>query len=267
VVYLRRIAAPLAVVAAIVGGLAGQVVASAGSYTIGDGDTLSVIAANNDTSVDTLVALNGIADPDLIFPGDVLILPDSNASASDIVSTDDESADERSTGDPSAQSSDEVTDDDGTDQDAPSEWVDPPFVDQETIVSLLVQAADMYGWDPSLILAQAWQESRWRQDGVSNAGAIGVMQVLPDTAAGVGDWYLGREVDPWNNVWDNIESGVAYLTVLYDETGSVEDALAAYYQGLGSLERDGMYDDTREYIDLIFGFQRMIQDGDFRALQ
>jgi soluble lytic murein transglycosylase-like protein len=252
----RRSLLALALPLALFGALAAPLAASATeeTYTVSEGDTLSEIAVTHGTTVEELVWLNGISNPDLIVTGVSLVLPAAPVA---------ESA-------PSAEP-DEWSDDDGAqeggwvEEEAEDEWVwiDPPYVDQETIVALLIEAADMYGWDPALILAQAWQESRWRQDGVSHAGAIGVMQVLPGTAAEVGDWYLGREVDPWNSVWDNIESGVAFLTILYEETGSVEEALAAYYQGLGSLERDGWFTDTVEYVDLIFYYQSLILSGEF----
>ncbi len=238
-------------------------IAADGSYTVSDGDTLSEIALAHNTTLEQLIALNDISDPDLIVTGETLILPDAwSAASSTAAAADDWTANTWSDDDDSESDWSDVADDgwygDGSDE----AWVDPPYVDQATVVAMLTEAAEMYGWDPSLILAQAWQESRWRQDGVSEAGAIGVMQVLPGTAAEIGDWYLGREVDPWNNVWDNIESGVAFLTVLYQETGSVETALAAYYQGLGSLERDGWYPDTEDYVNLIYYWQELIQNGD-----
>lgn len=261
----RRRLIGLALLAALLGSLAAPMAAIAadGSYTVTEGDTLSEIALAHAITVEELVWLNGLSDPDLIVTGATLALPDSALTQGGPSPQETTWSDE---GD-AAWADDEswAEDGDGWVEDDEGLWVweDPPYVDQETIVALLIEAAEMYGWDPTLILAQAWQESRWRQDGVSHAGAIGVMQVLPDTAAEVGDWYLEREVDPWNSVWDNIESGVAFLTILYWETGSVELALAAYYQGLGSLERDGWFPDTVEYVDLIFGFQEMILAGEF----
>ena len=48
-------------------------------YTVRPGDTLWAIARRFDTTVQELAALNGIADPDLIYPGQVLRLPDSSS--------------------------------------------------------------------------------------------------------------------------------------------------------------------------------------------
>ena len=47
--------------------------------------------------------------------------------------------------------------------------------------------------DQSLALAIAWQESGWQQQRVSSAGAIGVMQVMPDTGRWM-RWYAGRKL-------------------------------------------------------------------------
>ncbi|RIK45602.1 MAG: hypothetical protein DCC58_05830 [Chloroflexi bacterium] len=242
------------VLAWLLGSLLGpqMVVAQDATHTVSEGDTLSAIALNYGTTVEELVALNGLVDPNLIVIGTSLIVPDKwstpvaweTASAADTGWT--SSGDNRG----------------WVEVDGEWVWYDPPYVARETIVAMLIEAAQMYGWEPSLILAQAWQESRWRQDGISHAGAIGVMQVLPETAAEVGAWYLGRDVDPWSNVWDNIETGVAFLTILYEETGSVDLALAAYYQGLGSLQRDGWFADTAEYVSLIYYWQELILAGE-----
>jgi soluble lytic murein transglycosylase-like protein len=111
-------------------------------------------------------------------------------------------------------------------------------------------------------MALAWQESGWRQDEVSYVGAIGVMQIMPDTAAELDDWLFQRGLDPWNDVWDNIDSGVAFLTCLYQETDDVELAVGAYYQGLGSVQRDGFFPDTRAYVDNIFYMRDLFEAGE-----
>ncbi|HUG13742.1 MAG TPA: lytic transglycosylase domain-containing protein [Thermomicrobiales bacterium] len=125
----------------------------------------------------------------------------------------------------------------------------------------MIDAAHRYGWNPNLIMAMAWQESYWRQDEVSWTGAIGVMQIMPETAQGMVDWYFGHDMNIWYSAYDNIEMGVAFLTVLYEETGSVELALASYYQGWSSVQHDGFFPDTREYVDRIMMFRDEFQAG------
>jgi hypothetical protein len=225
------------------------------------GDTLSAIADEYGLSVQQLVWLNGIDDPDLIFPGEVIALDTSDDAV--LVSADDDeatvSSHDATTEDASAASAADIDYADLT-----SETTDdvPGWVDRHTIRKDLIKAAHKWGWDPYLIMALAWQESGWRQDEVSYVGAIGVMQIMPDTAAELDDWLFQRGLDPWNDVWDNIDSGVAFLTCLYQETGDVELAVGAYYQGLGSVQRDGFFPDTRAYVDNILYMRDLFEAGE-----
>jgi hypothetical protein len=238
----------------------GQGVHAADSHTVRYGDTLSQIALSYGFTVDELVLLNGIEDPDLIITGEILQLGSNRAESTHSYSGAWDTAE-----------SDEPSDDGWTDVEPAGdefveEYVAPPccpdYVDPWTVQQLLVDTASDYGWDPTLIMAQAWQESYWGQHEVSWVGAIGVMQVMPATAAGMNDWYFARDRDIWGSVADNIEMGVAYLTMLYEETGDVELALASYYQGWASVQRDGFFPDTHEYVDRIFMFQEMFRSGE-----
>src|SRR5579864_1756835 len=65
--------------------------------------------------------------------------------------------------------------------------------------SLIQQAAAKYGVDPALALAVANQESGYNQAARSSAGAIGIMQLMPSTAAGLG-------VDP-TDAAQNVDGG------------------------------------------------------------
>jgi len=91
-------------------------------------------------------------------------------------------------------------------------------------------AAFRYGVDPNLAIAQARAESNLNQAAVSSAGAIGVFQLMPATAA-----WLG--VDP-RNLEQNIDGGVRYLSQLLAQYGGdVQKALAAYNWGPGNLAK------------------------------
>jgi LysM repeat protein len=219
-------------------------------YVVEYGDTLSAIADAYGVTVEQLAWLNGIDDPDLIYAGQFLfVIPDYEA----------EPVDEQ----PDVTGVDEPDSDDDW-VDAPDDEVSsgvPPYVDPWTIQDYLAQAAWLYGWDVNLIMALAWQESGWQQDEVSWVGAIGVMQLMPGTAASLDDWYFARDLDVWNNAWDNVEAGVAYLTMLYDETGSVELALAGYYQGLGSVYADGLFLETEDYVANILLLRDLFAEG------
>jgi len=85
--------------------------------------------------------------------------------------------------------------------------------------------------DPRLLAAMANAESGFDQSVVSPAGALGVMQLMPDTAAGLG-------VDP-NDRAQNIMGGAKYLKQMLDRYhGNVELAVAAYNAGPGNVGKD-----------------------------
>ncbi|MDR3754287.1 MAG: lytic transglycosylase domain-containing protein [Terracidiphilus sp.] len=110
--------------------------------------------------------------------------------------------------------------------------------------------AEDYGIDPNLAVAMAYQESRGKQSAVSPAGAIGVFQLMPATAAGLG-------VDPYDRD-QNIQGGISYLKQLLDKFGGNEEyALAAYNAGPGAVEKYGgipPYAETQDYVSKIEGY-------------
>jgi soluble lytic murein transglycosylase-like protein len=96
-----------------------------------------------------------------------------------------------------------------------------------TIPELLISAAQAEGVDPRLALEVAIQESGLKQNKVSPKGAIGVMQLMPATAALLG-------VDP-RNLAENIQGGVRYLKQQLSRFGDTAEALAAYNWGPGNV--------------------------------
>jgi soluble lytic murein transglycosylase-like protein len=116
---------------------------------------------------------------------------------------------------------------------------------------LITEHAAAQGVEPELVRAVIQAESAFNPNARSRKGAMGLMQLMPATAAeyGVADPY-----DPT----DNIRGGVAYLKSLltrYDDR--VELALAAYNAGPGAVERYGgtvpPYRETMDYVDRIQG--------------
>lgn len=243
---LIALASMLAVSVATIPGAA----ADDSDYVVSYGDTLSEIAEQYGLTLDQLIWMNGIADPNLIFPGERIVL---EAAGNEAV------ADEPVYAEPVYE--DEVVYDPSYGEWAQGGSGRPPYVDAWDIKWLLEFYAAEYGWDPNLVKAQAWQESAWRQDEVSWTNAVGVMQIMPATADEMNGWYFGRSRDVWWSAEDNIEMGVAYMSVLYEETGSVRLALASYYQGWGSVQRDGLFPDTKQYVNRIFRFQEMFANG------
>jgi len=88
--------------------------------------------------------------------------------------------------------------------------------------------ADIPRIEPALIKAVIEVESRGNPKAVSRAGCIGLMQIKPSTGRMLG--YSRAELfDPEKNV----AAGTRYLEMLIDQTGHIEDALAAYNCGPG----------------------------------
>lgn len=114
------------------------------------------------------------------------------------------------------------------------------------IRALLNQTAKRYGVPENIVDAVARQESNYNPNAVSSAGAIGVMQLMPATAKGLG-------VDPYDPT-QNIAGGVRYLKQMYDRFGSWPLALAAYNAGPGTVEKAGGIPniaETKKYVEAI----------------
>jgi hypothetical protein len=109
--------------------------------------------------------------------------------------------------------------------------------------NLFTQAANRHGVDASLLAAVASQESSFNSQAVSPAGAQGLMQFMPATAAGLGV----NALDPTSA----INGAAKYLSSLTEQFGSTELALAAYNAGPGTVSRYGgipPYPETQNYV-------------------
>jgi soluble lytic murein transglycosylase len=119
--------------------------------------------------------------------------------------------------------------------------------------------------DPALLAAVVYVESRFDPDAESEAGAIGLMQLLPETAEGIalrtgGDRFVVADLrDPELNV----RYGSWYLDHLLDRYGSKELALAAYHAGQGNVDewrRAGsriVFPETRAYVRDVIELERV----------
>ncbi len=123
-------------------------------------------------------------------------------------------------------------------------------VDRATVRAAIDRWSAVYGVDPRLARALAWMESGFQEDVVSSAGAIGVMQLLPETWQWVDTMLLGT-VTP--RTYDgNVRAGVRYLRWQLDQFGGdVRLALAGYYQGARAVRERGLFQDTKQYVSVI----------------
>ena len=121
---------------------------------------------------------------------------------------------------------------------------------RDAIRAALDRWSGVYGVDPKLARAVAWMESGFQQDVVSSAGAIGVMQLLPESWTWVDESLLG-ETTP--RTYDgNIRAGIRLLRWQLDEfEGDVRLALAGYYQGARAVRERGLFDDTKQYVAVV----------------
>ena len=130
-------------------------------------------------------------------------------------------------------------------------WGNLPLADQK-LSNLIESAARKYKVDPKLVAAVAEVESNGRQEAVSQAGAIGVMQLMPDTAASLG-------VDPYDKQ-QNVEGGAKYLRQMLDTFGGdLKKAVAAYNAGPGAVKAYGgipPYKETQNYVNKVLDIYR-----------
>lgn len=109
-------------------------------------------------------------------------------------------------------------------------------------------AARKHGVPEDLFLRLVQQESGWNPYAVSHAGATGLAQLMPETAARLG---VNAE-DPHQN----LDGGARYLAMMYAKFGSWRLALAAYNAGPAAVEKHGgipPFAETKNYVKAILG--------------
>ena len=109
-------------------------------------------------------------------------------------------------------------------------------------------AARQHGVPEDLFLRLVQQESGWNNGAVSPKGALGLAQLMPDTAALLG-------VDPADPE-ENLEGGARYLRMQFNAFGTWPLALAAYNAGPGAVEEHGgvpPFAETENYVQVIWG--------------
>jgi soluble lytic murein transglycosylase len=135
--------------------------------------------------------------------------------------------------------------------------------------SIVRAHARNYDLPPTLLAAVIYTESKFDADARSGAGAVGLMQLLPETAKGIairtgGDRFVVSDLlDPEINV----RYGSWYLRNLLNRYDDVPTALAAYHAGQGNVDEwrsKGIgiqFPETRAYVDRVLDAQRVYADA------
>lgn len=249
-------------------------VASA-DHEVKAGDTLWGIAQLYGVTVEELVKLNGIPNPQLILPGQLIKLPgggDSEAGESAAPSADLEYIVQP--GDTSSEiayrfdmSLEELRDANQISDvnviqpgqrlkvraPAPPAPGAPPRhpPDDPELEAMIDELAAAEGLNPGLVKAIAWTESGWQQGLVSSAGAVGFMQLTPVTIGWLEQDVFGHNLNEELSTYDNVKMGTRFLRILITATGDEDKALAAYYQGYGVTASGKMYEETKRYIEIV----------------
>jgi soluble lytic murein transglycosylase-like protein len=196
--------------------------ASAGQYIVRPGDSLWSISHSYNISVARLLRANQVQNPDLIFPGQRLTVPDPPAAAAPAVAA-------------------------------------PTGTRGAAAKAIIARQARRHDLNPNFALALSYWESGWNQDAVSSTGAIGLMQVEPYTGVWAGPKLLGRTVN-LHDANDNAEVGVALLRHYLDVfNGDPKLALAAYYQGETATHKYGIYPSSQSYVNGIWALRNRYQ--------
>jgi soluble lytic murein transglycosylase len=119
--------------------------------------------------------------------------------------------------------------------------------------------AHNYSLEPALLAAVIYQESKFESDARSSSGAIGLMQLLPDTAKGIA-LHTGGSRFRVEDLYDpeiNVRYGAWYLRHLLRKYGEERTALAAYNAGQSNVDRwrragrGIQFSETRAYVDRV----------------
>lgn len=230
--------------------------AQGATHRVKPGDTLLGIALKYNTTVEALQKANAMGDSTVIRQGEILKLTGTGATSDREAASDDEDL--------------PYIPKEFAGRTYPDEVVHAARVNKKILLSmdlpsrdeakqLVRQTAQDMGIDPALAMAVAQQESGFNMAAVSPANAVGVMQVIPSS----GRWasgLVGRQLDLLDPQ-DNITAGVAILRQLLSSADSEKQAIGGYYQGLASVRQNGLYSDTRRYVNNVQSLKQRFGGG------
>ena len=232
-----------------------QVITEA-THTVRSGETLEGIAKSHNTDINWLITRNKISNPNLLWVGQKIVYQASGSNGQQSSQGPQiflyevrygESLSELATRyETSVSEISRLNNLSGSSSIFARDLLKIP---EPAIVSRITYWANYYNLPTDLLKALTWWESGWNNTLVSSANAVGIGQLIPDTVDFVSDALIGRRLDPYNPD-ENIRMSARFFRYLMDHTDDDTNlALAAYYQGLTALRRDGVYRVTRPYVN------------------
>ena len=260
----------------IVAGVLALGLGASAAYTVKPGDTLSGIAARLGVSAAELARSNGITDPNRVDAGRTLSVPGGRAASTPakvhVVSQGDNLStiarrygvtvtelaranrlDARKVLRVGARLAVPVP---AARTGFPARLVAAP--ERLALVPHFVKWSKANGLPPDLVMATTWLESGWQNDAVSSVGALGIGQLMPGTVKFVRHELIGVDTLDPRIPEHNIRMSARYLRFLLQRSGGdVRTALAAYYQGPGSVDRIGAQPGTVAYVNGVLALRRL----------
>jgi soluble lytic murein transglycosylase-like protein len=226
-----------------------QATGSGGSYVVQPGETLSGIAAQAGMSVEELAAANGVDPNAPLLAGAVLQVQAPATGAAPSMSFASHEA-------PAAGSQPVGAAAQGSEGAPP--YPTPQVVSPSEVGSI----ASENGVPPSLAEAVASQECGFNNSLTSPADARGVMQILPGTWSYITESLPGgAQLEPASAA-SNVRGGTLLLHSLLEESGGNPGlAAAGYYQGMPSVQQQGVLPETQEYVDNVLALQQQFGGG------
>ncbi|RPH36194.1 MAG: LysM peptidoglycan-binding domain-containing protein [Chloroflexi bacterium] len=207
------------------------------THIVQRGETLWAISARYGVSIQAIVTANALASASFIRTGQQLVIPTTAGSATPATTP---------TSAPTTVSTAGMSPEMAT-----------KVAARGAARDLLLSAAAEFGVPAPFVLAVSWHESGWQPGVVSYAGAVGLMQLMPATA----DWVAGTMLHEGAAISDprwNARAGVrllAYYLARYQ--GNKTKVLAAYLQGMTSVDQIGVLVSSQPYVDSILALEVM----------
>ncbi len=247
-------------------------------HVVSPGETLSYLSQVYVVTIGEIADANGIANPDLIFPGQELFIPGGRSSepppsgkqayvvqAGDTLSgiaykygiaTAELQAANNLANPHFLSIGQKLAIPAPGEPAAPVETTVPVLPERPQnaeLEAVMDELADQYSVDAGLLKAIALIESDWDQGAVSAAGAVGAMQLMPGTVSWLESDVFRQDLNETASAYDNVKMGARYLGILLGLTGGNErNAVAAYYQGLTPTEAGVFYPSTQDYVASVF---------------